>query len=225
MAGNDRKRPLKPGEEDLWAAAMAGTKKAAKPRLAPRAKPQPVGPGTHIRRDAAERMMMPDRPVDDLSAPVRAKPVGPVALPKGGMTSGLEGLDRKNAERLRKGKIEIEARIDLHGMRQGDAYAALHRFISEQHARGARCVLVITGKGKGRDYRGAPLPVADTPWETKAGVQRFEMPTAAGVLRELVPRWLREAGLASKVVSYTQAQPKHGGTGALYVYLRRMRDR
>ena len=87
------------------------------------------------------------------------------------------------------------------------AHSALTRFILAQRAAGARCVLVITGKGG--DYRDR----ADG---------RFDM-YGGGALRRDVPRWLREPQLAGSVVGVYQAHPRHGGEGALYVYLRKAR--
>ncbi|MGB0920336.1 MAG: Smr/MutS family protein [Alphaproteobacteria bacterium] len=228
MAGNDRKRPIKPKEAELWEKAMEGAKKSDRPKnAAPIVRPKPVGDAFYARQRAAEKLDAPDL-VNPRNDDLTPRPVGPAPVRKKtpDKQAGLgTGLDRKNAERLRKGKIDIDGTIDLHGMRQTEAYSALHQFIRSYHGRGARCVLVITGKGKGRDFRGMPRAVADTPWERKSGTERFEMPTGSGVLRELVPGWLNEAGLRPFVVTHSNAQPKHGGSGALYVYLRRTRDR
>jgi len=116
-------------------------------------------------------------------------------------------LDRRKARQIGIGKIEIEARIDLHGMRQGEAHTALRRFLMGAHAGGRRWVLVITGKG------------------TAARTALDERPASAemerGVLRRNVPRWLAEPELAAIVVGYTTAAIRHGGEGALYVQLRR----
>ena len=208
----DRKRPIKPGEMALWQSAMEGAHKADKKKVAPRATPKPLGPAGHQRREAAQRLEAPK-----VEMGLKPRPLGPQPIKK------EVGLDGKNAERLRKGKIDIEARLDLHGLTQARAYDVLVDFIHRQYGAGKRCVLVITGKGKGRDFRGMPREVADTPWERKA--ERFEMPTGSGVLREIVPRWLGEPSLRPYVVSHSQAQPRHGGSGAIYVYLRRDRSR
>ena len=106
------------------------------------------------------------------------------------------GLDKRTDERLRRGQMEIEARLDLHGMTQEEAYEALGRFIEAAYAAGRRCVLVITGKGRG----GAP-----------------------GVLKSRVPDWLREEKLAAVILQTHCARPQDGGGGALYVLLRRQR--
>jgi DNA-nicking Smr family endonuclease len=100
----------------------------------------------------------------------------------------------------------IDGRIDLHGMRQSEAYPALRRFLFACAVRGDRNVLVITGKG------------------TRAEMERMRDFTAEqrGVLRRLVPLWLGEPELRGMVISYTTAGPRHGGDGALYVRLRKL---
>ncbi len=108
-----------------------------------------------------------------------------------------DGLDRRKAERLRRGRLPIEATLDLHGLRQAEAHRRLERFLAESQAAGKRCVLVVTGKG----------------------VHKEE----GGVLRANVPRWLNEAPNRARILTFDYAQQKHGGTGALYILLRRRR--
>ena len=117
----------------------------------------------------------------------------------------LNPFDRRNVKKLKRGKIEIEARIDLHGMRQAEAHAALVRFLHGSAAMGRRWVLVITGKGSPREGEG------DRPFG--------EIPR--GVLKRSVPLWLAEPGVSGLIVSFTEAAIEHGGSGALYVHLRR----
>jgi DNA-nicking Smr family endonuclease len=105
------------------------------------------------------------------------------------------GIDRANAERLKRGKHPVEARLDLHGMTQDEAHRALAGFIRGALADGMRCVLVITGRGK----------------------------IGGGVLRAAVPRWLDEPELRPHLLAIATAQPRDGGAGALYVMLRRTR--
>lgn len=107
------------------------------------------------------------------------------------------GLDRRNLERLRRGKLPIEATLDLHGLRQAEAHRRLEHFLADSQAAGKRCVMVVTGKG----------------------VHKSE----GGVLRAAVPRWLNEPPNRARVLSFDYAQQKHGGTGALYILLRRRR--
>jgi DNA-nicking Smr family endonuclease len=119
----------------------------------------------------------------------------------------LAEFDRRQARRIATGKLEIEARIDLHGLRQSDAAARLRAFLFDAHARGLKTVLVITGKG-GEAPRGDYM--AD------AFGQK-----ARGVLRRSVPGWLDGPELRAVVLGYTTAGIRHGGEGALYVQLRR----
>jgi len=115
-------------------------------------------------------------------------------------------LDRQTSRQLDKGKLEVEARLDLHGMRQRDAHAQLRRFLKTAQARGLRHVLVITGKG------------AD-----QAAAKSFYEEDERGVLRNAVPHWLAEPEFAALVVSFSPAPRRLGGEGALYVRLRRPR--
>lgn len=208
-----RSRDLSPKEKALWD-AVAKTAKPNANRDLPKA--TPVGP--HAERVEQDK---PKQRHPLVGEPVASAVPEPKAEPKSD-PAGLHNLDRRTAERLKKGRITIDGTLDLHGMTRERAHAALVRYIPAQRQRGARMVLVITGTGRGRSYDGKPLPVADAPWERSAH-ERFQMPTRSGVLRRDVPLWLEEPGLRQHVVAITQAQPKHGGMGALYVYLKRDR--
>ncbi len=107
------------------------------------------------------------------------------------------GIDGNTANKLRRGKIPIEATLDLHGYTQNEAFSALMAFINNAYSAGKRCVLVITGKGT-RSADGS-----------------------SGVLRENLPKWLNSTDIRPKILIYTHAQPHHGGTGAFYILLRR----
>ena len=107
------------------------------------------------------------------------------------------GLDKRRAQRLRRGRMPVEGSIDLHGLTQKQAAHALGAFLTDAQEAGRRCVLVITGKG---DAKGE-----------------------AGVLRAMAPRWLNEPPNRARILAFEHAQPKHGGQGALYVLLRRKR--
>jgi len=111
-------------------------------------------------------------------------------------------MDRKTYARMKRGKASPEARIDLHGMTVDVAHSALRAFLIRSHSEGRRLVLVITGKGQS-DH---PLSVAEP---------------GRGVLRRQVPHWLEQPPLRQIVLQTTPAHQKHGGSGALYVYLRR----
>lgn len=114
-------------------------------------------------------------------------------------------LDRQTTRRLEKGRLEVEAKLDLHGMRQRDAHAALRRFLKSAQGKDYRHVLVITGKGASQET-----------------ARSFYEEEARGVLRQAVPQWLSDPEFASIVVSFSQAPRRLGGEGALYVRLRRL---
>lgn len=133
-------------------------------------------------------------------APVGLKPVRPhqsIQAPP------LARLDEKQRRRLSKSRDAIEARLDLHGFRQRDAYNALRAFVFDAVARGDRHVLIITGKG------------------VRAETSRDFFSEERGVLRRLVPQWLSEPEMRAFVAGYTVSHIRHGGEGALYVKLRR----
>ncbi|MEQ8667260.1 MAG: Smr/MutS family protein [Rhodospirillales bacterium] len=108
-------------------------------------------------------------------------------------------VDKRTLGRLKRGKLAIEGRLDLHGHTQASAHQALNDFIEMSYESQRRCVLVITGKG---------LRAADG---------------NHGVLRQAVPRWLSDSKLKPMIVSWQPAQPRDGGDGALYVLIRRKR--
>jgi len=120
----------------------------------------------------------------------------------------VAGLDRNSSEKLRRGKMVIEGRADLHGMTRREAYTRLRSFLGSAHRQGKRCVLVITGKGSSHE---------------KTDDASFMGGGRKGVLRDEVPRWLSEPDMHRLVLDFRLAQPKHGGAGALYVLLRRSR--
>jgi DNA-nicking Smr family endonuclease len=111
----------------------------------------------------------------------------------------LTDLDKRTGQRLMRGKLPLEGRLDLHGMTQEQAHARLARFIETSAEAGKRCVLVITGKGV--------KPTGET-----------------GILRAAVPRWLNASDLRPLVLAIRYAQAKDGGEGALYVLLKRRRE-
>ncbi len=137
--------------------------------------------------------------------PIRTAP-GKAPVKRKGAISGASGINGATRDRLKRGLLEPDARIDLHGMTQGPAHRTLFAWLAAAHGRGARLVLVITGKGN-------PKNGDDAPW----------MMSAHGVLKQMVPRWLNEPELAALIASVQPAHAKHGGGGALYVYLRKIR--
>lgn len=131
------------------------------------------------------------------------------STPKPGAISHADG------RKLRRGRIAIEARLDLHGMRQSEAHAALKRFLFSCHHKGLRWVLVITGKG----VRRASAPRCD---DRDEALDHSSAPEP-GVLRRMVPVWLNQPDLHAVVIGYETAGPQHGGQGALYVNIRRVK--
>jgi DNA-nicking Smr family endonuclease len=120
------------------------------------------------------------------------------------------GVDGRTAERLRKGAIEPDAMLDLHGLTEDAAHRALVTFLRGAIARGARLALVVTGKGL---KPSAP----DEPFDLELDRR------TRGVLKAMVPRWLQEPELVRFVADVRTAHRRHGGAGALYVYLRKER--
>lgn len=111
-------------------------------------------------------------------------------------------MDSKAYGRMRRGKLDVEGRIDLHGMKLAEAHPRLIAFVTSSHAAGRRLVLVITGKGRDADG-GDPVPMR------------------RGILRRQVPHWLAAPPLRGLVLQVSEAHRRHGGSGAFYVYLRR----
>lgn len=136
-----------------------------------------------------------------LAAAAASAPARPAQPP-------LAPLERRLRTQLRRGQQSLEAVIDLHGMRQDEAHLALRAFLRREQARGTRLALVVTGKGA-------------------AGAAPFAQPLFGeerGVLRRMVPHWLRLPDLRPLVLGFEEAEQRHGGSGALYVRLRRGRE-
>lgn len=158
------------------------------------------------RQGATRDMAKPaaSRPEGKPSAPPRP-PVLPAYRPPVSQkqtrpVSGPGGLDRKERRALRRRVREIEAKLDLHGMRQEEAHRALIRFLQASSARDCAIVLIVTGKG---------------------GVAGPGFGDERGILRRMVPHWLRAQELRPFVVGFEEAAAHHGGAGAIYVRLRR----
>jgi DNA-nicking Smr family endonuclease len=176
--------PLRPRSADSEPAGMprSGDSPTAGPAPAP-------GP--------AERRVPAPKPLPRPAAP-GLRPV-PIGRPE-------PGLDRRTAERLRRGAREPDARIDLHGLTAERAHALLDAFVRRALAGGQRVLLVITGKGGRHRPEDAPY-----------------MAPGRGVLREAAPKWLRTGPHARHIVGIYEAHRRHGGEGAFYVYLKRPR--
>lgn len=193
-----RRKGLSPEDQDLWQ------------RVARTAMPLRRPPAPH----AVEHNAKPaPQPADALRAsdlfpapPARKAETRIILQPTIEETVAAHPLrmDHGTFRKLKRGKTQPEARIDLHGMTLAEAHPALIGFILRAQASGFRLVLVITGKGKARTDDG-PIP------------QRI------GALRHQVPHWLHAPPLGAAVQQIAAAHPRHGGAGAYYVYLRRLR--
>jgi len=152
--------------------------------------------------EAAFKEARPIRKEARSPAKAAAKPAGPKKKDK------PSGVDGNTAKRLSKGEMIPDARIDLHGFTESVAHRTLLSFLRGAQRNGAKLALVITGKGKR----------AADPHEP------FDMEKAArarGVLNAMVPRWLTEPSFAALIADTRTAHRRHGGAGALYVYLRK----
>lgn len=184
--------PLSPAERDPLRSGTAPLPKTAAPLPAHSLPSSPPEPRT-LRPTGATGSGAPSI---DLAGPGP----GRVGRPE-------PGLDRRNAERLRRGLRDPDGRIDLHGMTAERAHRALDRYIAGALAQGRRLVLVITGKG-GKRRRPDDAPF---------------MRSGEGVLRQQAPKWLRAGPYAGSIVGIYEAHKRHGGAGAFYVYLKRRR--
>jgi DNA-nicking Smr family endonuclease len=115
----------------------------------------------------------------------------------------LAPIERRLKRELSRGRAAIDGALDLHGLTQAEAHQALRGFLRHSQARGARLVIIVTGKGGAADEFSG--------W-----------PNERGVLKRLTPQWLREPDLRSVVLGFEEAGRAHGGSGALYVRLRRL---
>ena len=177
-------------DEDLFRRVFADAKPLKKKR------PVPEHPAAKAGRKVAAKTP-PDKKTAGRPAPRVPVAAAPAPKPVRALAAGdYTGMDRRTAKRFRKGKMAIEGRLDLHGMYQDAAHAALNDFIRASAAQGRRKVLVITGRG------------------SREGT---------GVLRERLPQWLNQPPCRDHVVSFTTARPQHGRDGAFYVLLRRKR--
>ena len=181
-----RRRTLSEEDRRLWAGVARQAvplKGRALPELPepPAAVAQPAGPKPG---DAAAK------PSVGLAAALARQRPSPPPLPS------QHPIERPTRRKIAKGRIGIDARIDLHEMTQATAHSVLAGFLSQAQAMGMRHVLVITGRGG------------------IAGGSR-------GILRRVVPQWFASPQFRSLVSGFESAERHHGGDGALYVRVRR----
>ncbi|GAK43718.1 Smr protein/MutS2 [Tepidicaulis marinus] len=190
-----RMAPLPEMEEDgMKASGKAGTEANPSPRSAAK---------STSRKGGAPAPSAKTLPPQRLAGSEIIRPPSPPPL---------TGLDRRTSQRLSRGQIEPQAFLDLHGETKMTAEMRLTRFLQDERARGTRVVLVITGKGNAPHSR-----------HTLHGHEFYHAPERKAVLRQLVPDWLHGDRLRGLVAGFQPAHPRHGGGGALYVWLRRKR--
>ncbi|MEJ2116947.1 MAG: Smr/MutS family protein [Alphaproteobacteria bacterium] len=199
-----RKRPLTAEEAELWHHAMRHAKKLRRRER----ESDKADEAAKKALKASSNAQADQKPVaSDVPSRARIRPSRPAAAPLSSAANTpppLAQFDERQRRKLSRNVAPIEARLDLHGMRQLEAHGALRNFLRSCAARGLRHVLVITGKGAPEGHSRDHLH----------GDER-------GVLRRVVPHWMKESGLREIVVSFTTAHARHGGQGALYVHLRK----
>jgi DNA-nicking Smr family endonuclease len=198
-----RRRDLMPDEAKLWhrVARTVRIYGHQKPKLALEdAAPTPA-PVPEIAKKPA-----PELPHLALKRAKAARYVPAPPAPKAEVRPASLVSDASGHKKVRRGKLDIDGSIDLHGYRQVEAQTALAGFLVRMRGSGARCVLVVTGKGRaievGEDYL-TPQP---------------------GVIRRRLPEWLSGPGIREHVSEYASAHPRHGGSGAYYVLLKALKD-
>jgi DNA-nicking Smr family endonuclease len=185
-----RRRQLSDEEEALW----IGIARSIKPLRSSKATSKTKAKAAAKPVAADETKAAPGRSLKQYQAPMS---------PPARKPPPLAPLDKRQKQRVARGRDAIEAKIDLHGMTQSEAHDALLHFVRRAQTNGARLVLVVTGKGSARSTRdGAREP---------------------GILRRQVPLWLALPEFRSVIIGFDEAHVTHGGQGALYVRLRRIR--
>jgi len=187
----------KPPDYELW----LETVRTIKPLRSRAARNPPPSPSASPLPSAKKLVNLPSAPHVHVPSPLHRPP------------PQITGLDRRTTQRLTRGQVEIDRRLDLHGTGIEMARVNLLGFLRDAQAMGARNVLVITGKG-------------DSPFSrhTLHGAGHFHAPERAGRLRRLVTEWFHEAEFRNLVAGFQPAHPKHGGGGAYYVRVRRIRE-
>lgn len=189
-------RRLRAEEVELWSRVVETVSPlhSRSQALQPETPPHASAPPLPARRDAGPRRA---------AKPLAAAPDLPTHRPH------AESLDAGWDRRLSSGRIRPDLVIDLHGLRREEARHILYERVRDAEFRGARVILVITGKG----HMPGPSP-ADL----------MEGRPTRGAIRADLPRWLGEPGLTDRIAAVRRAHPRHGGAGAAYLILKRRRD-
>lgn len=191
-----RRRELDEAELTLWRHVLRDVKPLPGRALPPVEAPKPPPAPPEEAATATTALRTADTGTAGRSLKAKTLPLAP--------------LERRLRQALNRGTRAVDAKIDLHGLRQSEAHAALQAFLLREQARGSQLVIVVTGKGAekgGGEARSADL----------FGGER-------GVLRRLVPQWLSLPDLRVIVLGFEEAGRSHGGAGALYVRLRRRKS-
>jgi DNA-nicking Smr family endonuclease len=176
--GRRYSRRLTHAEAELWTMVTANVRPF-------RARPAPSAE----RQSSASKVAEPGREKPPAAVAHRDRPPPPKP------PAPLVEIDHRTRARIKRGRLEVDAKLDLHGMRQDEAQRALGGFLRRAQADGAKVAIVVTGKGLSRED--------------------------GGVLRRVVPMWLQAPSLRDVVVGFGEAARHHGGEGALYVRIRR----
>jgi DNA-nicking Smr family endonuclease len=196
-------RSLGEDERALWARVTATVRPLHPPPSPPAEAMCPVPPSPPAQADRRT------------AGPRKAQPQPQPPKRGAAATNAAETLDRGWDRAIAGGRLVPDATIDLHGHSQDEARHLLHRRLLEAEARGARVVLVITGKGA------MPGP---SPADLMPGLGvHAEKGAMRGAIRTRLPHWLGEAHLTGRIAAVRRAHPRHGGAGAVYVILKRKR--
>ncbi len=171
-------RRLSQAEHELWSAVTADVR-PMRPRPPAAPPPAPAPPPAAVKPQNGAAVLLAPK----IEPPPRA-------------LTPLADIDHRTRVKLRRGRLEVDAKLDLHGMRQAEAERALNGFLRRVQGQGAKVAIVVTGKGLSSE--------------------------TGGVLRRLVPMWLQSPHLRDVVVGFGEAARAHGGEGALYVRIRRL---
>ncbi len=180
MSRPPKKGGLSPDEEDLWRKVTRTVRPLAR------------------RNEHAPRRTAPTPAAPSGASPPVIRNLAPHPAPAPAPMKKGPLADRSPEKRVRRGKLDVGAKLDLHGFTQDEARGALTRFLLHARADGVRVALVVTGKG-GRLRSGE---------------------TAPGVLKQRLPDWLAGGDLRPLVSGYAEAHQRHGGGGAYYVFIR-----
>lgn len=173
------KNNAEPEDTDIWFEAVKGVKKLPETEIKPQA---PL-----IIDEIETKVNYNDAYNGNTLEPLR--------------TGELPNIDRRTADKFKRGEMTVQRRLDLHGYKENEAYDEVCKFIKGAYLAGYRNVLIITGKGTKHE--------TDDIFEYK------------GILKERVPQWLNTPELRPLILGINYALPKDGGEGALYVLLRR----